>query len=394
MMRTAGKFLIYSAVFLRAVVVLSGRTGVGVPLAMLSGYGLLLFIETWLVRRKHPWFMQSHRAQLAYLSIQSTLVLGLLVVTSYEDFMAELFIPLSLDAVSFFGRRAGFGLIAVFSVAMTGTLLLSGQGPLFGLAMGVLYSGLCFAFGGYAAQVQKAEAARLQNQRTFGQLQEAHRKLQGYADHLVFLAVERERNHLARDLHDSVTQTVFSMNLAAQSARLLWDKEPARVAGQLSHLEELAASAQREIQSLVSQLGPSSITEMGLPAALHQLAEEQGSKNGLNVSFDVQGEGNYSESIAAGLYSITHEALTNIVKHSGVCEAVVRLHLEKDASCLEVEDHGRGFDPQAVSAQRGHLGLAGMAERAREMGWSMSVESQPGRGTRVRVTESPRGGLE
>lgn len=394
MMRTAGKFLIYSAVFLRAVVVLSGAPEFRVPVVMLSSYGLLLFIETWLLRRKHPRFIQSPKAQFAYLFIQSALVLGLLVVTSYEDFLAELFIPLSLDAVSFFGKRLGYRLITVFSLVMTGALLFSDQGPLFGLAMGVLYSGLCFGFGGYAAQVQKAEAARLQNQHTFDELQEAHRQLQGYADHLVFLAVERERNHLARDLHDSVTQTVFSMNLTAQSARLLWDKEPARVARQLSHLEELAASAQREIQSLVSQLSPPSLTEMGLPAALHKLAMEQRSKNGLHISLEVQGELIYPEAIATGLYSIAQEALTNIARHSGVCEAVIRLRLEKDTSCLEIEDHGRGFDPQTVFDQRGHLGLAGMEERAREMGWSISVESQRGRGTRVRVSEIPRGGLE
>jgi signal transduction histidine kinase len=83
---------------------------------------------------------------------------------------------------------------------------------------------MCFLFGGYAHQVQKAEAARAQNQYAFNELQATHRQLQGYADQVAGLAVEHERNRIARDLHDSVTQTVFSMNLAAQSARLLLDK--------------------------------------------------------------------------------------------------------------------------------------------------------------------------
>ncbi|MDL1909772.1 hypothetical protein FBQ81_03625 [Chloroflexi bacterium CFX6] len=99
----------------------------------------------------------------------------------------------------------------------------------------------------------------------------------------------------------------------------------------------------------------------------------------------MHGEKTLSEAETLGLYSIVHEALTNIVKHSGTNEAIVRLNLNKDVSCLEIEDHGRGFDPQAASNQRGHLGLAGMSERAREIGWSLSVESSPHEGTRILV---------
>jgi signal transduction histidine kinase len=318
------------------------------------------------------------------------LVLGMLIISNYEDFLAELFIPLSLDAVSLFGTRDGFRLITAFALAITGTLLFSDEGILFGLAMAVLYSGVCFVFGGYAGQVQKAEAARARNQRTYTELQEAHHQLQAYADRLATLAIEQERNHLARDLHDSVTQTVFSMNLAAQSARLLWEKEPARVGEQLSRLEELAGSAQHEIQSLVSQLSLSSPTEIGLPAALQKLALEQQAKNGLHISLEVEGEEKVSETMAIGLYAIAQEALTNIAKHSGVCEAVLRLRQAKENSCLAIEDHGRGFDPQTIPEQRGHLGLAGMSERAREIGWSLSVESKPGQGTRVRVSQRVR----
>ena len=387
-MRSAGKFLIFSAVFLRTVVVLPGAAAFQLILALLSAYGLLMAAETWLVHHgRQPALINAPAVQLAYLSLQSILVLGLLLVSSYEDFLAELFIPVSLDAVSFFGRRVGFRLISVFSVAMTGVLLFSPEGVLFGFAMGVLYSGLCFVFGAYAGQVQKAEAAQARNQQTYGELQEAHRQLQAYADRLVDLAVERERSHLARDLHDSVTQTVFSMNLAAQSARLLWDREPGRVEGQLSRLEELAASAQQEIQSLVSQLSPPALTEVSLPAALQRLAREQESRSGLHVSLEVQGQDHLSEAAASALYAVTPEALTNAARHSGCQEAVVRLHLLKGASYLVIEDHGRGFQRDRVADRRGHLGLAGMAERAREIGWTLVVDSQPGQGTCIRISE-------
>jgi signal transduction histidine kinase len=274
---------------------------------------------------------------------------------------------------------------------MVMTLLFSDVGPLFGLVMGILYSGICFLFGGYAHQVQKAEAARLQNQRTFHELQEAHRQLQGHADQQANLAVEHERSRLARELHDSVTQTVFSMNLTAQSAHLLLDKEPGRVAGQLLHLEELAASALREIQVLVSQLKPRSILEEGLPTALRRLAAEK-TRDGIQVLLEVQEEGTLPETVATGLYSIAHEALVNVSKHSRSREAMVRLNIGRRYSCLEIEDHGLGFDPKAALNQRGHLGLAGMYERAHEIGWSLSVQSRPGQGTRILVTNEPPGG--
>jgi len=184
------------------------------------------------------------------------------------------------------------------------------------------------------------------------------------------------------------------MNLAAQSALLLLDKEPPRAAGQLLRLEELAASALREIQSLVSQLRPRSIVEEGLPTALRRLVVEQKARDGLQVSLEIHGAGTLSEPVATSLYSIAHEALINVSKHSGMCEAIVRLNLGKDHSCLEIEDHGVGFDPDAILDQRGHLGLAGMFERAREIGWHLSVVSRPGQGTHIHVAENPSGGPE
>jgi signal transduction histidine kinase len=208
------------------------------------------------------------------------------------------------------------------------------------------------------------------------------------------LAVEHERNRLARDLHDSVTQTVFSMNLAAQSARLLLDKDPPRASGQLLRLEELSANALHEIQSLVSQLKPRSIAEEGLSTALRRLADEREARDGLRVSVEIQGEKTLSEAEILALYSIAHEALTNVIKHSGVHEAVVRLSLSEDRSRLEIEDHGLGFEQQSMTGQRGHLGLAGMSERTREIGWRLSVESEKGRGTRILVTQDQAGGAE
>lgn len=386
-MLNLGVFLIYAAVFLRAAVVVSVEPEFPIVMALLACYGLLLIGKTWSVRRASL----SRKLQLTYLCLQSVFAIGALTFSSYEDFIAMLFIPLSLDAVSFFGRRAGFISIAIFSLAMIVTLLFSDVGPLFGLTMGTLYSGICFLVGGYAFQVQKARAAHEHNENMLAELRTAHRQLQGYTDQLANLAIEHERSRLARELHDSVTQTVFSMNLAAQSASLLLNKEPGRASGQLLRIEELAASALREIQSLVSQLKPPTILEEGLSAALRRLAMEQKARTGLQVTLEIQGEGRLSGKVATSLYAITQEALINVSKHSGACEAIVRLTVSRDCVSLEIEDRGRGFDPDGMMEPRGHLGLAGMLERANEIGWSLAVRSRPGQGTRILATQKSVG---
>ena len=388
-MRTVGVYLIFAAVVLRAIVIFMGESPFPSVIVFLALYGFLLFLETWSIQQK-AWISRSHLAQLLYFFVQSGLIVGLLMRAWSEDFFALLFIPLSLDAVAFFGRRLGYLCIGLFSFALTAALLFSEEGSTFGAAMAMLYSGMCFLFGGYAHQVWKAEAAHNQNQQMFNELEVAHRQLQGYADQVTNLAIEHERNRLARDLHDSVTQTVFSMNLTAQSARLLLEKDANRAAGQLVHLEQLATNALSEIQSLVSQLRPRSIAEEGLPTALRQLAEEKEARDHLNVALRIHGEKSLSDVETLGLYSIAHEALTNVIKHSHVCEAVVSLSLDDDDnSSLEISDHGIGFDAQGTSDLQGHLGLVSMAERASEIGWQLCVESTRGQGTRILVSQNP-----
>jgi len=411
-MRKAGVYLIYAAVALRGLVRLANEPWFGLAAVLLATYGLLLALAETRIVRRGPWrFSQAEHSglvlphggeppqgepwlPLVYLLLQSGLVVGLLLVPPILDFFGLLFIPLSLQAVFFFGRRLGLLCIALFNLAMLGPMLVDEKGWIFGLAMTVLNTGYCLLFSGYAHQVQRAETVRRHNQHILGELQVAHGQLQGYAAQVEELAAERERSRLARELHDSVTQTVFSMNLTVQSARLLLEREPGRAAGQFERLEELATSAMGEIQALVSQLRPRSVAEEGLPTALRRLVAERQARDGLQVTVEVNGERVLPDPVAAGLYRIAQEALTNVARHAGMQQATVRLDLVGETSLLEIEDGGLGFDPQVASSQRGHLGLAGMAERAREIGWRLSVESRPSHGTRVRVAENPPGGAE
>jgi signal transduction histidine kinase len=404
---TAGIWLIYAGVVMRVLVRYAGLPQRGLVALLLALYGLLLFAEPWIRNRfasgepgltpTQPLGRAGNRRwPLAlYLALQAGLVIGLFCIPPHVDFPAGLFIPLSLQAVFYFGRRIGFLCIALFPPAMFVALTGNAKGWPFALIMSCFAGGLCFLFGSYADQVQKADRARSQNRRLLGDLQTAHQQLQGYAAQVEDLAAEQERSRLARELHDSVTQTVFSMNLTVQSARLLLERDRARAAAQLVRLEELAADAMGEIQTLVSQLRPATMAHLaveGLPAALSQLAVERQLRDGLQVALEVNGDRTLTAAEASGLYRIAQEALTNVARHAGTREVALHLNLGGDPASLEIEDRGLGFNPQAALSQQGHLGLAGMAERAREIGWALAVDSHPGFGTRIRVEESAPGG--
>jgi signal transduction histidine kinase len=314
----------------------------------------------------------------------------LLIAPAEIDFLPMLFLPLAFQAVLFYQRRVGFLWISAFILARIVPLALDRNLSLDDCMGILLFAGLVWVIGNYAHLTLRAELARQENQYLLGELQEAYHQLQDYAAQVEGFAAVQERSRLARELHDSVTQTLFSMNLTVQAATLLAGKDSGRMAAQLDRLQELARNALGEIQVLASQLRPRSLAEEGLAAALHRLADERHRRDGLQICLEVSGssrEKGLSEPVVTGLYRITQEALNNVARHAGTREAVVRLNLESQPAYLEVEDRGRGFERDQLVPQLNHMGLAGMEERARELGWQLQIDSQPGRGTRVRVEE-------
>ncbi|HZD56730.1 MAG TPA: sensor histidine kinase [Anaerolineales bacterium] len=389
-MHTLGVSLLFAAIVMRGLFWYSKGPYLGWLVAIWALYGLLFYAEPLLERR----FAKDRTARLrwvqgAYLVLQSCLVAAMLVIPPLNDFGGTLFIPLSLQAVLFYQRRAGFLWTAAFTLLMAAILLRGGDKFPGGLVMALFYGGTCFLSGGYAHLIRIAEQARRDNQRTLDQLQVAHRQIQGYATQREELAAERERNRLARELHDSVTQTAFSMNLTTQSARMLLDKDLHRVGAQLDRLEELARSAMGEIQLLVTQLGPEPAAGEDLLTAVQRLIAARRAHNGLNIGLEVTSLKDLSASVTAGLSHIIQEALNNVAKHAGTGAATIRLNLVADPAWVEIEDQGVGFDLHEAQSQPGHLGLAGMFERAGELGWDLCVESRPGRGTRIRISERP-----
>jgi hypothetical protein len=234
--------------------------------------------------------------------------------------------------------------------------------------------------------IARTEHRQQENQRLFGDLQGAYRQLKDSAATAEALAAATERYRLVRELHDSLTQTLFSMNLAVQAAQLSIEEDQKTANEHLIRLQTLAQGAAGEVQTLMGQAPPRPLIHGGLAGAIQRLAQERMEQAGLLVTVEVTGQRALAEPVAGNLHRIAQEALNNVTRHAGVQQALVRLNLDGPGASLEVIDEGCGFE----TADKDHLegfGLVGMAERAREIGWALQVNSHPGQGTHIRVEE-------
>ena len=207
------------------------------------------------------------------------------------------------------------------------------------------------------------------------------------------LAALEERQRLARELHDSVTQSLFTITLMAEAAQAMAGRDPGRVAPYLERLKSTAGTALEEMRALLAQLRPSVVGTSGLGPALRRHAETVRAQVGLPVSVVITATLDpLPGPVEEALFRIAQEALHNIVKHAAARQARVTL-ARQDSSpvcrpprlILTVEDDGCGFTPPAFgSADAGRgLGLTSMRERAVALGGELSVESVPGQGSRV-----------
>jgi len=203
------------------------------------------------------------------------------------------------------------------------------------------------------------------------------------------VAVLEERNRLARELHDSVTQTLFSASLIAEVLPSMWESDQEESQQLLRELQQLSRGALAEMRTLLLELRPTALVEMGLSDLLHQLAEAAIGRLGVPVEVVVTGQCDLPVEVHAALYRIAQEALNNVIKHAGASRVMVSLCCEPGSAGgtivdLGVRDDGCGFDPDCIPP--GHLGLSIMRERAEAVGARLEIESQAGQGTRVEVT--------
>ncbi len=197
------------------------------------------------------------------------------------------------------------------------------------------------------------------------------------------LAASEERAHLARELHDSVTQALFSMTLVSRSVELLIDRDPGAARERLEQLRELQREALAEMRALIAELRPGELERDGLVAALRAHANAVQGRVGLPIVVAADLPERLPAIVEEALYRIAQEALHNVVKHAVANEARVELDWDGGGVRLLVTDDGVGFDPTTVPHH--HLGLTGMAARAQRIGARFACRSERNRGTAIEV---------
>ena len=209
-----------------------------------------------------------------------------------------------------------------------------------------------------------------------------HARLQRQAEQLAVLG---ERERLARELHDSVTQSLYSVTLYANAATLaLAAGKTDATAGYLQELQETAQEGMRDMRLLIFQLHPPELETEGLAAVLQARLAAVETRAGLQTEFRVEAERRLPIAVEEDLYWIAQEALNNVLKHARAQHVSVWLLFTDTSIALEVRDDGIGFDTHATEGQGG-VGLRSLAERAARVGGKLTYESKPGEGTRVRV---------
>jgi len=208
------------------------------------------------------------------------------------------------------------------------------------------------------------------------------------------LAVMEERSRLARELHDAVTQTLFSASLMAEALPSVWEHDIAEGRNLLQELRGLSRGALAEMRTLLLELRPAALVETRLEDLLRQLVEAASGREGIPVNLIVEGKGELPQEVHIALYRIAQEAMNNLVKHARASRASVRLcftcadHEEPEQApilsvLLSIKDNGRGFNPKQIPPDR--LGVGIMTERAQAIKASLTIDSNPREGTQISV---------
>lgn len=200
-------------------------------------------------------------------------------------------------------------------------------------------------------------------------------------EHATKSARLQERNHLSRELHDAVNQTLFSANLIASTLPELMARDPKQAYDAAENISQLNKEALGEMRQLLLQLRPEKLLASPFSQLLHTLIEDIERKFPIHVTLEVEGDAVLPEEVQLAFYRIAQESLVNVAKHAEARQIDVFFDGMRRQAMLTVTDDGRGFDTKTMKL--GHLGLQIMQERIAEVGGSLEVDSEPGKGCQV-----------
>ncbi|MFS8204612.1 GAF domain-containing sensor histidine kinase [Streptomyces sp. CWNU-52B] len=204
------------------------------------------------------------------------------------------------------------------------------------------------------------------------------------------LTIAEERSRLAHELHDAVSQKLFSLRLTAQAAAALVDRDPGRAKGELQQVAALAAEAAEELRAAVVELRPAALDEDGLVATLRTQIQVLDRAHSARVTFDSHGVRALPAAQEEAMLRVAQEALHNALRHSGAARVDVTLARRGPGAVLRVGDDGGGFEPGMTRRAGRHLGLVSMRDRTNGVGGTLTVQSAPGKGTMIEM-EVPGG---
>ncbi len=198
------------------------------------------------------------------------------------------------------------------------------------------------------------------------------------------LAAVNERQRLARELHDSISQALYGISLGTHVALATYDRDPGKMKEALEYILSLADAGLTEMRALIFELHPESLEKEGLVAALTRYAAALQARRGIQVKTDLGDEPDLTIDYKEALYRISQEALQNASRHANPTTIIISLNTHGEMTRLSISDNGKGFDPSQTFS--GHLGLQSMRERVQQLHGALEIHSAPGSGTAIQVS--------
>ena len=294
-----------------------------------------------------------------------------------------LLVPVILIAWQYGFRWVVWTSAAVTVADLAASLPLADRGgpPPLALAAGALVRCFfCLTVGYTVARLMDAQ------RRQRAALQSANTQLAHYAETLEQLAVSRERNRLARELHDTLAHGLSAVAVQLAAMQALWEARPEEARGRLSAALDTTREALADARRAIADLRARPLDDLGLLQALRELARSSAGRAGLELELELAAEARgLGAATEQAVYRVAGEALANVAQHARARRVAVRFSWSERGASLVVADDGCGFDP-AAAVDGGRFGLLGMRERAQAAGGALEVESAPGSGTTVRLT--------
>ena len=225
--------------------------------------------------------------------------------------------------------------------------------------------------------------SRVRTQQT--QLEQANSRLIHYANTVEQLSISRERNRLARELHDTLAHTLSGLSVQLETAKAYWEVDSKTAQKLLVESLDVTRSGLAETRRALKALRASPIEDLGLLMGLEKLAQNAAERGRLALDLSLPGElPSLSPDVEQCIYRITQETLENVVQHANASKLLVQLEVKETEITLSIEDNGLGFN-LGHNPESGHYGLAGMRERAQLTGAELNLSSRPNQGTHIQL---------